>query len=61
MADLPNLGSANIKGDFTDEATKKQIRDILHGKQADVILSDMAPSATGHRDMDHLKLIVQQD
>ena len=29
----------------------------LEGRKADVVLSDMAPSATGHRQTDHLRTV----
>ena len=46
-----------ILGDFTNEQTQQLIMKCLDGKKADVLLSDMAPFASGHRDSDHLSLI----
>lgn len=43
--------------DVTDPSTQKKIREMLPKGKADVILSDMAPNATGIRDIDHLKSI----
>ena len=42
--------------DFLDESAPQILRDILGG-QADVVLSDMAANATGHRQTDHLKIM----
>nr|XP_020659947.1 rRNA methyltransferase 2, mitochondrial [Pogona vitticeps] len=43
--------------DVTDLNTQKKIQEVLPKGKADVILSDMAPNATGVREIDHLKLI----
>ncbi|XP_050391081.1 rRNA methyltransferase 2, mitochondrial [Patella vulgata] len=44
--------------DFTDKDTQIKIMEILNGKKADVILSDMAPKASGIKSMDH-ELIIE--
>ena len=36
-----------IQGDFTEEAVFDQILDLLGGRQADVVISDMAPNISG--------------
>ncbi|XP_006167932.1 rRNA methyltransferase 2, mitochondrial isoform X2 [Tupaia chinensis] len=43
--------------DVTDLRTFQRILELLPGGKADVILSDMAPNATGIRDLDHDRLI----
>ncbi|XP_007525168.2 rRNA methyltransferase 2, mitochondrial [Erinaceus europaeus] len=43
--------------DVTDPSTFQRIRELLPGGRADVLLSDMAPNATGIRQLDHDKLI----
>ena len=43
--------------DVTDPRTVQRVRELLPGGRADVILSDMAPSATGIRSLDHDRLI----
>ncbi|XP_042637084.1 rRNA methyltransferase 2, mitochondrial [Orycteropus afer afer] len=43
--------------DVTDPRTFQRIRELLPGHTADVILSDMAPNATGIRGLDHDRLI----
>ena len=42
--------------DFLDPAAPARLRDMLGGP-ADVVLSDMAANATGHRRTDHLKIM----
>ncbi len=42
--------------DFLDPAAPEQLRHLLGGP-ADVVLSDMAANATGHRQTDHLKIM----
>ncbi len=42
--------------DFLDEDAPKKLKAMLGG-QADVVLSDMAANATGHRQTDHLKIV----
>ncbi|MDA1100538.1 MAG: RlmE family RNA methyltransferase [Proteobacteria bacterium] len=49
-------GAQMLVGDVTDLATEVAIRAALGGP-ADLVLSDMAPPATGHRATDHLRII----
>ena len=46
-----------FKKDFYDEDTPKLLVDALGGGKADVVLSDMAAHATGHRQTDHINII----
>ncbi|KAL6262233.1 hypothetical protein P5V15_007328 [Pogonomyrmex californicus] len=39
--------------DFTTAETQKALKELLKGSTADVVLSDMAPNASGVRKMDH--------
>lgn len=39
--------------DFTSIKTQETLRGLLQGDKADVVLSDMAPNASGMREMDH--------
>lgn len=48
----PINGALIITGDFT----KQETRDHISGK-FDIVLSDMAPNATGNREVDHLRII----
>ncbi|XP_023685765.1 rRNA methyltransferase 2, mitochondrial [Paramormyrops kingsleyae] len=56
---IPPLDGAHFLSncDLTDSATQTELRYLLPDGVADVILSDMAPNASGFREMDHEKLI----
>lgn len=43
--------------DFYDQDTKLKIIDLLGGKKADVVMSDMAANTTGHAATDHLRIM----
>ena len=45
-----------IEADFTDPACGARLIELLGGPP-DVILSDMAPNTTGHRQTDHLRIV----
>jgi 23S rRNA (uridine2552-2'-O)-methyltransferase len=45
-----------LKLDFLDETAPERLKAMLEGK-ADVVLSDMAANATGHRKTDHLRIM----
>lgn len=50
----PIPGVVVLKGDANDAAVQRLLRSELGG-QADLVLSDMASSATGHRSTDHMR------
>jgi 23S rRNA (uridine2552-2'-O)-methyltransferase len=52
----PVAGVDFLRLDFLDPAAPERIRELLNGP-ADVVLSDMAANATGHRRTDHLKIM----
>src|SRR5262249_1875497 len=54
MAPIPGVTFRQI--DFLDPAAPQVLRDMLGGG-ADVVLSDMAANATGHKKTDQLKII----
>jgi 23S rRNA (uridine2552-2'-O)-methyltransferase len=56
LAMEPIVGVAFAQLDFLDPAAPRQIRQMLGGP-ADVVLSDMAANATGHRRTDHIKIM----
>lgn len=49
-------GAEMLVADVSDEAAAARIREAADGK-VDVVLSDMAPPATGHRATDHLRIV----
>ena len=52
----PLAGVDALHLDFLDAAAPEQLKALLGGP-ADVVLSDMAANATGHRKTDHLKIM----
>ena len=54
MASLAGVDALHL--DFLDVDAPDRLRDLLGGP-ADVVLSDMAANATGHRKTDHLKIM----
>ncbi len=51
---LPGVEFTRI--DFLDPGAPDKLKEMLGGK-ADVVLSDMAANATGHRKTDHIKIV----
>jgi 23S rRNA (uridine2552-2'-O)-methyltransferase len=56
----PIVGVEFLQLDFLDNATPERLKVMLGGK-ADVVLSDMAANATGHRKTDHLRIMALAD
>ncbi len=57
LLDMPAIpGVEFLHLDFLDPAAPDRLRALLDGP-ADVVLSDMAPNATGHRKTDHLRIM----
>ncbi|KAM9346523.1 rRNA methyltransferase 2, mitochondrial [Symphorus nematophorus] len=56
---VPPLDGAHFLSshDVTDHATHARLTELLPHSRAHVILSDMAPNASGFREMDHEKLV----
>ena len=52
----PIAGVEFLKLDFLDEAAPERLSALLGG-EADLVLSDMAANATGHRKTDHLRIM----
>lgn len=52
----PIAGVQFAQIDFLDESAPDKLKEMLGG-QADLVLSDMAANATGHRQTDHLKIV----
>jgi 23S rRNA (uridine2552-2'-O)-methyltransferase len=53
----PIPGVVIFHKDFYDEDAPQLLIDALGGEKADVVMSDMAAHATGHRQTDHIKII----
>jgi 23S rRNA (uridine2552-2'-O)-methyltransferase len=52
----PITGVEFVKLDFLDASAPDRLKEMLGG-EADVVLSDMAANATGHRQTDHLRIM----
>jgi 23S rRNA (uridine2552-2'-O)-methyltransferase len=52
----PIPGASIIEADFTAPDSSERLMDLIGGAP-DVILSDMAPNTTGHRQTDHLRIV----
>lgn len=59
LLNIPPLDGARFLSscDVSDPATHAKLRELLPDGLCHVILSDMAPNASGFRDMDHEKLV----
>ncbi|RIA56635.1 RlmE family RNA methyltransferase [Dichotomicrobium thermohalophilum] len=55
MNPLPDV--TVLQGDFLEDTGLEAVNAALAGQKADVVLSDMAPSSTGHRQTDHLRTV----
>lgn len=55
MGGIP--GATLLQADFLDDAAPALVKQAMGGDTADLVLSDMAPSATGDRGTDHLRIM----
>ncbi len=46
-----------LQKDFLDADAPEQLRQALGGERADIVMSDMAAPATGHKATDHLRIM----
>ncbi len=53
----PIAGATVLQADFLDPKAPAKLEAVLGGK-VDVVLSDMAPSTTGHRETDHMRIVI---
>jgi 23S rRNA (uridine2552-2'-O)-methyltransferase len=53
----PIPGVAFMRLDISDAEADTRIKEALGAARADVVLSDMAASSTGHRQTDHLRVV----
>lgn len=51
----PVPGAVGITGDWTEAATVAEVRRVLAGREADAVLSDMAPDTSGDGATDHAR------
>ncbi|WP_425062528.1 RlmE family RNA methyltransferase [Pyruvatibacter mobilis] len=56
LAIEPIAGATLLEGDFMDEGAPDRLKGEMGGP-ADVVMSDMAASATGHKPTDHLRIM----
>ncbi len=58
MTAFPPLpGVTQLICDFQDPQCLERIAEALAGKSVDVVISDMAPPGTGHKQTDHLRIM----
>ena len=50
-------GVTFLKGDMMEDTTIGSIKDVLDGKEVDVVLSDMSPNISGNYSIDHARSI----
>ena len=50
-------GVTFLKGDMMEDATISSIKEVLDGKEVDVVLSDMSPNISGNYSIDHARSI----
>lgn len=53
----PVSGATVLQADFMDEDALARLDEALGGRGANVVLSDMAAPATGHKQTDHLRIV----
>lgn len=53
---LPNVDFVQM--DFTDDAAPDVLIKMMDNQKADVVLSDMAPNTIGHKQTDHLRIMM---
>ena len=55
---IPVPGTITLaNSDITSQATQAKVKDLLQGNLADLIISDIAPNATGIKSMDHERIV----
>ncbi|MGQ0526628.1 MAG: RlmE family RNA methyltransferase [Alphaproteobacteria bacterium] len=46
-----------LKTDFMEEEAPEKLKEMLKGEQPFIVLSDMAPNTTGHKQTDHIRIM----
>ncbi len=58
ILDMPPVPGADfLRMDFLDDSAPASLIEMLAGHKADVVISDLAPSTTGHATTDHLRIM----
>lgn len=58
ILDMPPVpGAEFLHMDFMDDSAPARLIEMLEGRRADVVLSDLAPSTTGNATTDHLRIM----
>ncbi len=58
LLEIENLTDVDfIQGDFLDQEVRNKIIDLIGDEKIDLILSDIAPNMTGHKDTDQLRIM----
>ncbi|MEM9469288.1 MAG: RlmE family RNA methyltransferase [Pseudomonadota bacterium] len=55
MDELPDVET--IQMDFMDDTAPDKLIEMMKGEKADLVMSDMAPNTTGHKNTDHLRIM----
>ena len=55
MASIPGVDFVQM--DFMENDAPDRLKVMLGGEKADVVMSDIAPNTTGHRQTDHLRIM----
>lgn len=53
----PVPGVDFVQMDFMDNDAPARLKEMLGGEKADVVMSDIAPNTTGHRQTDHIRIM----
>lgn len=56
MDEMP--GVINMEMDFTADDAEERMFEVLDGRRADVVMSDMAPNTVGHKNTDHIRIMM---
>ncbi len=55
MDEIPGVDF--IRMDFMEDEAPEKLKSLMKGEAADVVLSDLAPNTTGHKQTDHLRIM----
>lgn len=56
MDELPGVDT--IQMDFMNDNAPDKLIEMMKGEKADIVMSDMAPNTIGHRNTDHLRIMM---